>query len=68
MRERCGEFEGPGPAALEAQPGGAGVEGEAAGDVKEPVAKALGFAFGELAGQQEALGPGDQVVCEEDDL
>jgi len=44
------------------------VEGEATGDVQEAVAKAFWFAAGELAGEQQALCPGDQVVREEDDL
>jgi hypothetical protein len=53
---------------LQAQRGGAGVEGEASGDVQQSVAQALGFAARELAGQQQPLGPGDQVVREADDL
>jgi hypothetical protein len=64
--ERGGEFAGPGPRALDAQGGGAGVERETGGDVEESVAQAFGFGFGEFAGQQEALGPGDQVVRDPD--
>jgi hypothetical protein len=63
-RERCGEFAGPAPRGLDAQRGGAGVEGQAGGDVQQSVAQAFGLGFGELTGQQQALGPGDQVVRE----
>jgi len=44
------------------------VEGQAGGDVQQAVAQALGFGVGELAGQQQALGPGDQVVGDEHEL
>ena len=44
------------------------MEGEAGGDVQEPVAQALGLAALELAGEEQSLGPGDQVVREADDL
>jgi len=46
----------------------AGVEREASCDVQEPVAQAFGFGLGELAGEQQPLGPGDQVVREAPDL
>ena len=36
--------------------------GEPAGDVQEPVAEPFRFAAGELAGEQEALRPGEQVL------
>src|SRR5215218_4522707 len=61
-REGGGELVGPGPVAIEVQDRLAGVEGEAAGDVQQPVAQALGFAAGELAVEAEVLGPGDQVL------
>jgi len=47
---------------LEAQGGGAGVEGEAGGDVQQAVAQALGLDARELAGEQQPLGPADEVV------
>ena len=60
--ERVEERFAPGPAArqVEAQP--AGVAGEPAGDVEEPVAQPLGLAAGELAVEQEPLRPGEQVL------
>ena len=42
------------------------MEREAGGDVQDPVAQALGFGFGEVSGQEEALRPGDQVVRDSD--
>ena len=59
---------GPGPGGLEAQRRGAGVEREAGGDVQQSVAQAFGFGVGELAGEQQPLGPDDQVVREAHDL
>jgi hypothetical protein len=44
------------------------VEGEAGGDVQQLVAQAFGFGVGELAGQEQPLGPADEVVRERDDL
>jgi hypothetical protein len=44
------------------------VKGEAAGDVDDPVAQPLGLAAGELAGEQKPLRPGEEVVCDLDDL
>jgi len=38
------------------------VEGQARGDVQQPVAQALGLGLGELCGQQQSLRPADQVV------
>jgi hypothetical protein len=66
-REGGGELGGPGPGGRQAQAGAAGVEREARGDVEQAVAQALGLGLGELAGQQQALGPGDQVVRERDE-
>src|SRR5437870_3740612 len=36
--------------------------------MEESVAQALGLGVGEFAGQQQPLGPGDQVVSETDEL
>ena len=66
--ERGGESAGPGPGGWEAQCCGAGVEREASGDVQQAVAQAFGFGSGELAGEQQSLGPADEVVRERDDL
>jgi hypothetical protein len=49
--EGGGEITGPAPGGLQAQRGGAGVEGEAGGDVQQPVAQALGLGLGELAAE-----------------
>jgi hypothetical protein len=56
-RERCDELSGPRPVGLDTQVGLAGVEGEAGGDVEQPIAKAFGFGEGEIAGEQQLLGP-----------
>ena len=66
--KRGGEVGGPGPGGLQAQCGGAGVEGQAGGDVQQPVAQTFGLGLGQFAGEQQALGPGDQVVREAHDL
>ena len=57
FRERGGERGGPRPGCLEAQPGLAGVEGEPGGDVKQPVAQALGLGFGEVSGELRNAAP-----------
>ena len=36
--------------------------------MQQPVAQPLGFGRGELAGQEQSLGPDDQVVREPHDL
>jgi hypothetical protein len=51
--------------ALQAQCRAAGVEGEAAGGVQEPVAQGLVFADGQLVVEREQLGPGDEVLGDE---
>lgn len=66
--ERVGEVGRPGPGCLEAQVGAAGVEGQARGDVQQAVAQALGLGAREVAGQQEGLRPGEQVVGDEHQL
>jgi hypothetical protein len=43
------------------------VEGKACGDAQQPVAQALGLCACALAGQQQSLGPGDEVVGDEDE-
>jgi len=40
----------------------AGVAGEAAGDVQQPIAQALGLADGVLAVEQQQLGPDGEIV------
>jgi len=40
----------------------AGVAGEAAGDVQQPVAQALGFADAVFAVEEQLLGPDGQIV------
>src|SRR5215212_10372971 len=47
--EGGGQLARPGPVAVEVQDRLAGVEGEAAGDVQQPVAQPLGLAASELA-------------------
>ena len=39
-----------------------------AGDVHQPVAQTLGLAAGEFAGEQQALGPAEQVVSDPHEL
>ena len=53
---------------LEAQLAAAAVEREPGGDVQQPVAQPLGLGLGELAVEQQRLGPDDQVVREQHDL
>jgi hypothetical protein len=43
------------------QAGLAGGAGESGGDVQQPVAQFLGFGLGEVAVQEQGLGPGEQV-------
>jgi hypothetical protein len=62
-----GERFGPGPLGMQAQRRGAGVKGQAIGDVQQPVAQALGLAARQIAGQQQALGPDEQVVRDADE-
>ena len=66
--ERGGELIAPGPRRREMQCRGARVKGEASGDVQHSVAQSLGFGLGELAGQEQSLGPDDEVVRERDEL
>src|ERR687895_2814416 len=67
-RERGGQGVGPGPGALQAQRWAAGVEGQPAGGMQQPVAQRLGLADGELAVERQGLGPGDQVLGDQREL
>jgi hypothetical protein len=60
--EGGGELFGPGPGALQVELRLAAVERQAAGDVKQSVAQSFRFGLGELAFEQQRLGPDDQVV------
>jgi hypothetical protein len=53
---------------LEVEPRAPSGERQSAGDVEKPVAQSFRFGFGELAVQQQRLGPDDQVVREHHDL
>ena len=66
--ERCLELCDPGPRVLQVEPAASSGEREPPGDVQQPVAQALGFGFGQLAVEDERLGPDDQVVGEHHDL
>jgi hypothetical protein len=66
--EGCEQFADPGPCVLEVELGASAGEREAAGDVEELVAQALGLGLGELVVEHEGLGPDDQVVREHHDL
>jgi hypothetical protein len=59
--ERGDDLFGPGPAFGDAEPGAAGGAGDPGGHVEQPVAQGFGFGAGEVAVQQEVLGPGEQV-------
>jgi len=67
-RERLEQFIAPGPVARQVQTELAGVAGEPAGDVQEPVAETLRLAAGELAGEQQPLRPGEQVLGDQGEL
>jgi hypothetical protein len=58
----------PGPGGLQAHDGAAGVEGQAAGGVQQPVAQRLGLADGEFAVEGERLCPGGEVLGDQRDL
>src|SRR5262245_58165575 len=59
--EGRGEVVGPGPAVGDAQSHAAGGAGDAGGYVQQPVAQFLRFGGGQLAVQEQVLGPGEQV-------
>ena len=59
---------GPGPVGGEVKRVAAGVAGEVAGDVQDPVAQSFGFADSMLVLQAEQLCPDHHVVCAEGEL
>src|SRR4051812_34332795 len=66
--ERGEQLCGPWPVVLEAQLAAPAVECEPTGDVQQPVAQPFGLGLGELAVEQQRLGPDDQIVREHHDL
>ena len=60
--ERGGEFVSPGPVGGDADEHPAPAAGDAGGDVQQPLAQRLRLASGEVAVQQDGLGPGDQIA------
>jgi hypothetical protein len=63
--ERGSEVEGPWPLFGDAEPGRAGGPG---GDVQQSVAQLLRFGGGEVAVQEQKLGPGEQVDAGQGEL
>ncbi len=59
---------GPRPVVLQTQLRVTAVKCESVGDVQQPEAQPLGLGVGELAVEQQRLGPDEQVVREHDDL
>ena len=68
LRAKAVASAGPGPAALEAQRGAAGVERQTGGGVQQPVAQRFGSAGGQVAVEREVLRPGDDVLGDQRDL
>src|SRR4051812_32408826 len=68
LLERGEQLCGPWPVVLEAQLAAPAVECEPTGDVQQPVAQPFGLGLGELAVEQQRLGPDDQIVREQHDL
>src|SRR4051812_19636889 len=68
LLERGEQLCRPWPVVLEAQLAAAAVECEPTGDVQQPVAQPFGLGLGELAVEQQRLGPDDQIVREQHDL
>jgi len=66
--ERLEDRGGPGPVGGEVERGAAGVAGELAGDVQDPVAKSLGLADLVLGVEREQLRPDGDVVRGEREL
>lgn len=60
--ERLGDGGGPGPVGGQVQRQLAGVAGELAGDVQQPVAQSLGLADGMFAVEEQQLGPDGEIV------
>jgi hypothetical protein len=67
-REGGGELGGPWPCALKVELRAASGERQPGGDMQQSVAQPLGLGLGELAVEQQRLGPDDQVVREPHDL
>jgi len=61
--ERGGEVGGPGPVDVDAQPPGPAGFHESGGDVADAVAERGGFAAGQMSGEAQRLGPGEQIGC-----
>jgi hypothetical protein len=61
--ERGQDLGFPGPCGREPHAGAALSAREACGDVQEAVAQRFGFGFRQFSGQQDGLGPGDQIGC-----
>src|SRR5690606_9407302 len=59
--ERGGEFVSPGPGRRDPHVEATAAAGKPCGDVQEPVAELSGLGGGEVAVQQQELGPGEQV-------
>ena len=57
--ERGDELGGPGPVRGDPQAGTAAAVGDTGDDVQESVAQFLGFGDGQVAVQQQGLGPGE---------
>jgi len=68
LGERGSELWGLRPRVLQAQLRAAAVERESGGDVQQLVAQSFRFGSGEIAVEQERLGPDEQVVREHHDL
>ncbi len=67
-RECGGELGGPGLGGLEAQAGLAAAGRGPGGGVQQPVAQPFGIGFGDLAAEQQALRPDEQVVRDLDEF
>ena len=59
--ERGRELARPGPGALDAEPAPALSAGEPRCDVQQPIAQRLGLRSGEVAVQEQVLGPGEEI-------
>jgi hypothetical protein len=66
--ERLGQLDCPWPGALQAQDDPAGMVDDPGGCVPQPVAQRLGLGHGQLAVQQQGLGPAAKVLGGKDQL
>jgi hypothetical protein len=66
--ERPGEFDDPWPGVLPAQDDPAGVADDPGGHMQQPVAQRLGLGHGQVAVQQQYLGPGGEILGGKDQL